>query len=502
MRAWRVGIIGGGPGGLMTAYSLQKAADAPFELTIFEASPRLGGKILTPTFAAAPVRYEAGAAEFYDYSHFDDDPLRELIAELGLAVRPMGGSAVILNGQVLANLDDIREHLGADACRSLQEFDRYAKDRTTAEEFYHSDAPEGGAQPAALGGFATCLDQVRHASARRYIECLIHSDLATEPEQTTLEYGLHNYLMNDPAYLRLYGIADGNERLPAELAARIAGEILLEQRVTGIRPQAGRFVVTSEHQGSRQEREFDFVVVALPHNSLGTIRFEGPRLAQAMQAHQRHFNHPAHYLRITMLFDQPFWRKVLSDSYWMLDAFGGCCLYDESSRIAGCRHGVLGWLLGGDVALAKSGLSDEALIGEALDSLPPMLDHGRSHFLEGRVHRWTGAVSAVPGGLVAKNLDRRHQPEPRESSGLFVVGDYLFDSTLNGVLDSAQYVANWLAAEMEHLGKRLNDRASEVRSDDRPQPAPRRVAAAPAARLDAVADHVRIADRVLPVAGG
>ena len=28
---------------------------------------------------------------------------------------------------------------------------------------------------------------------------------------------------------------------------------------------------------------------------------------------------------------------------------------------------------------------------------------------------------------------------------LFVVGDYLFDSTLNGVLDSADYAAGWIA---------------------------------------------------------
>jgi hypothetical protein len=27
------------------------------------------------------------------------------------------------------------------------------------------------------------------------------------------------------------------------------------------------------------------------------------------------------------------------------------------------------------------------------------------------------------------------------------VGDYLYDSTLNGVLDSAEHVAGWLAAE-------------------------------------------------------
>ena len=70
-----VGIIGGGPGGLMTAYSLQKLADTPLRVTIFEASSRVGGKILTPRFQNAPMNYEAGAAEFYDYSQIEEDAL-------------------------------------------------------------------------------------------------------------------------------------------------------------------------------------------------------------------------------------------------------------------------------------------------------------------------------------------------------------------------------------------------------------------------------------------
>jgi len=40
-----------------------------------------------------------------------------------------------------------------------------------------------------------------------------------------------------------------------------------------------------------------------------------------------------------------------------------------------------------------------------------------------------------------------HRPAPSEPA-LFVVGDYLFDSTLNGVLDSAEYVAGWVASEL------------------------------------------------------
>jgi hypothetical protein len=66
--------------------------------------------------------------------------------------------------------------------------------------------------------------------------------------------------------------------------------------------------------------------------------------------------------------------------------------------------------------------------------------------VESRVHRWINAVSALPGGWPPTGLDERHRPEPVGHPGLFLVGDYLFDSTLNGVLDSAQHVAGWVAA--------------------------------------------------------
>ncbi|MFN5076852.1 MAG: NAD(P)-binding protein, partial [Planctomyces sp.] len=41
----RIAIVGGGPGGLMTAWLLSRLANQPIELTLFEASSRTGGKI-------------------------------------------------------------------------------------------------------------------------------------------------------------------------------------------------------------------------------------------------------------------------------------------------------------------------------------------------------------------------------------------------------------------------------------------------------------------------
>jgi hypothetical protein len=195
-------------------------------------------------------------------------------------------------------------------------------------------------------------------------------------------------------------------------------------------------------------RDYDFVVVALPNNYLPLIEWHDAGLAAAIHRHHLHYDCPAHYLRVSILFEDIFWRDVFKDSYFMLDAFGGCCLYDESSRNGAKSHGALGWLLAGEAAVTMGNLSDEDLVERVLESLPRRLQHGRSLFVEGRVHRWLGAVNGMPGGARVQDMETRHVPE-RAEPNLFMVGDYLFDSTLNGVLDSADYVAEWLADHVE-----------------------------------------------------
>jgi protoporphyrinogen oxidase len=449
----KIGIVGGGPGGLMATYFLEKMANAPLEITLFEAADRLGGKILTPRFQAVPVAYEAGAAEFYDYSRFDVDPLKELIAELGLSTSPMGGSAVIMDNHILSNLEDINEHLGNSAGRELSAFDRRARDIMGPDDFYYSDHPEGSSHADLCPSnrtLASLIAGVNDSGARRYLTTLIHSDLATEPCRTNVAYGLQNYVMNDPDYMTLYGIVGGNDQLPNELAARISAKIRTEHRVNNIQFENlnRRIRIHSQRNVDAFQDEFDFVIVALPLAHLPSITFEDTKFQDAVDQHCEHYDHPAHYLRVTILFEKPFWRSTLTDSFWMLDQFGGCCLYDESSRQPGGHYGVLGWLLGGDEALQMCEWSDERLIDAALDSLPTFLREGRQYFVEAAVARWPAAVNAMPGGRRQLSQDRRHQPDANEHPNLFLVGDYMFDSTLNGVLDSAHYVASWITAEL------------------------------------------------------
>jgi monoamine oxidase len=437
--------VGGGPGGLFTAFLLERATAQPLRITLFEATDRLGGKVLSPRFAAAPIRYEAGAAEFYDYSPVGDDPLRNLVAELGLQTVPLGGSAVVIDGATLGNLDDVGRRLGTTARRAVEAFDQRARAAMTPREFYAAD--EAGAGPAR--SFSSSCELIGDPAARRYIESLIHSDLATEPESTSVSYGLQNYLMNDPAYMGLYCIGGGNEQLIDAIVARLATDMRLGCHVDEVAAaDAGRLCLTTREAAAGTVRceEFDAVVLALPIQHLAGVRVASERLAGAMRSHLAQFSHPAHYLRVTILFDEPFWRGRFDGGYAMLDAFGGSCLYDESARYPEPRLGVLGWLLGGSAAADWADADDEALVAAALHSLPASFGEPRPHLLEARVHRWINAVSALPGGWRPPNLDRRHQPDPVGHPNLFVVGDYLFDSTLNGVLDSATHVAGWLAS--------------------------------------------------------
>jgi protoporphyrinogen oxidase len=256
----------------MSAYFLEKYADHPLEITLFEATHRIGGKVSTQQFKSAPVTYEAGAAELYDYSHLDTDSLKELIFELGLPIQLMGGSAVIMNDRLLSNVEDIRDNFGSNVLNSLLHFHRIAKDEITPFEFYNSDYPEGVPVPPPARNFEHFLNDCTVPESKSFIENLIHSDLATEGAHTSITYGLQNYLMNDPTYMRLYCIEGGNEKLTQALAERINATIRLQTSVLSISKSAtGRIIIESSHQDSKRFDEFDYVIVALPHNHIKSI---------------------------------------------------------------------------------------------------------------------------------------------------------------------------------------------------------------------------------------
>ena len=459
-------IIGGGPGGLMSAWYLRRKLGELCRVTIFESSDRLGGKILTRKFESAPAMYEAGVAEIYDYSMTGPDPLRELIQHFGLQTIPMDAEQVHLDGELLTDLPGMRRKYGAKTAAAIEAFRKRCTEIISPVEYYEGVGAHDNEHPWAYLTCEEVLDrEVEDPTAKRFFKVMARSDIATEAHNTNGLNALKNFVMDIDGYISLYSIQNGNEQLIDCLLSEVDADIQLNHRVLKVGKTAGgRYQLNMMNGKGPETRDFDLVLMCLPHSWLATMGWEGETLRKSMVKHIAYFDRPAHYLRVSILFDEPFWGDKIQGSWFMSEAFGGCCVYNEGSRHDVGRHGVLNWLIAGSDALAFANLSDEELITAALKSLPASLGDARAHFIEGKIHRWLSSVNALPGGLPVRDVVTNHRPEPKEHRGLVLVGDYLFDSTLNGLLDSSDAATDIILTEMVRL-RRVRAQSDRPLSD-------------------------------------
>jgi monoamine oxidase len=436
----------------MTARLLEQRTRPTCEVTLFEASGRVGGKLQTQTFTVQRATYEVGVGECYDYEALGPDPLKDLVRSLGLTPKPTQGTAVSLDGQILCDDSDIVRHFGRQTLDAIRKFQRSVRARVSPDQWYAGFGPEDNQRCSARRSCADLLDSVQDSMARRYLQVSMHSDMAAEPHAVNGLIGLRSVLKGQRRYSAQYTLVGGMETLARALAASTARTtVRLALPVVAIGGDDRRGYTVTIRQGRRRESSvFDAVVLAVPYHDLHGIEWGDELLRRAMAAHLAHYDHPGHYLRISLLFERPFWRRHVSSFRMMLDAFGGCCLYDESHSDDGL--GVLGLLLAGTGAMTHANADDATLVAKAIDALPDALYGDTSRcLLEGRVHRWVGGVSATPGGWPLRDPDSAHRPEPIAHRGLAVVGDYLFDATLNGLLRSAEISTRLMVEQLSEV---------------------------------------------------
>lgn len=474
-----IAIIGGGPGGLMAAWHLKKKmAGLDARVTLYESADRLGGKIRTSRFEKAPAVYEAGVAEIYDYSRNGPDPLKDLITGVcGLSITPMDGEAVAMDGAFLDGIEGVRRRYGATTARAIEDFRALCATMMSPHAYYEGAGKDDNGHPwAALSARKLLQDMIKDDKARDLVRVMARSDIASENHLTNGLNALKNYLMDVDGYIDLYSIDGGIERFVEQLAGLHEAEVLTGRRVERIeRTDDGGYRLDLRGGMDRETRRFDLVLVCLPHNWLQTVRWGGPDLASAMADHIAHFDRPAHYLRVAALFETPFWREHVQGAWFMSEAFGGCCVYDEGARHDAAGKGVLNWLVAGSDVLAWGNLSDAELIDHAISTLPDAVrDAARAQFLEVRIHRHLASVNALPGGMPVRDPKTNHIPEPLRHPGLFLVGDYMFDSTLNGLLDSADLATDLAVSHVVKLRYETGaaHEAARLRNDAPSLPAP------------------------------
>jgi monoamine oxidase len=445
----RIGIIGGGITGMGTAHFLAKEAPEELAIDIFEASDRTGGMVLTSSFDTVPLPFEAGAAELYDIPH--TPTLLNLVNSFDLPTVTMEGSpTIVLDGKILRSLADLADGFGPLAAKAVEDFTALGKSMRSPQQYARASWPQDNDHPWAERTFASVLAEVPDEAARRYLMVQCHSDLATEPTLTNGVFGFDNLLIDEPEYCRLYAIKGGNEKLVQALRDSLKARIHLRSRVKAAwKNPDGTYTLSVRHEEGKKEHTFDAIVCALPYRRLKSVSWRGGDLSRAMEAHIAHYRFASHYLRVTLLFREPFWREVFDESYFVTDAFDGVCVYDESSRFDAKGYGILSFLLGGRSAFRWHMWCDGVIVRAALKALPAAVASGRHFFIEGRVNRWIRCVSRQPGGRPIMGLWQRHLPEPKTHGGFFAAGDYHFDSTINGALDSGKICAQMALC---HLG--------------------------------------------------
>lgn len=473
----RVAIIGGGPGGLFSAWHLEAKAGDACEITIYESSERVGGKIITGQMAGIGP-YEAGVAEIYDYSRLGPDPLRDLIVkELKLDIRHIDGGPCILQGKVMQTVEDLGPHFGPEAQDEAKRFRERCARMLSPQEFYLSIAEGDNAHPwSRLSGDQLLEGEINNEAARRYARVMAHSDVAAPPHLTHGLNFLKNVLMDVEGYLDIFSVIGGNEQIVEGLANQLYSKICLNSHVQAVQPLPdGTYKLDICVNGFVESTIADYVVFAVPLSAMSIIHLRSEALQQAIDKHIAYFDRPAHYLRATIAFQRPFWRSRIDKHWWMMDAFDGVCVYDESSRQNLGEFGVLSFLISGNAALSLANVSDERIEQLCLDALTPVWPEAPGLIVNRRIHRWMASVNAMPGGARIRRRLENHRPDPKRLHGVLIVGDYLFDSTLNGVMDSADSTTDLIVGDImrDRQARREAEQSARAATGEAPAARPR-----------------------------
>lgn len=463
----RVAIIGGGPGGLFTAWHLEAKTGDACEISIFESSERVGGKIFTGQMAGIGP-YEIGVAEIYDYSRLGPDPLRDLIEkELKLEIRHIEGGPCILDGRLLQSVDELGAHFGPLAQAEATRFRERCAEMLSPDAFYLSVVERDNAHPWQRFSGDELLDrEIDDETARRYARVMAHSDVAAAPHLTNGLNFLKNVLMDVDGYMDIFSVVGGNDQIVQRLADQLTARINLNTHVRAVEPLPdGTYKLDLLVNGFAETAIADYVVFAVPLSAMSMIALRSEPLRQTIDRHIGYFDRPAHYLRATLAFKRPFWRERIDKHWWMMDAFDGVCVYDESARQELGPFGVLSFLIAGNAALSLANVSDERIEQMCLDALAPVFPEAQDLIVNRRIHRWMASVNAQPGGARARRRQQNHRPNAEQLPGLLIVGDYLFDSTLNGVMDSADTTTDIVVADLlkaRHAARKASSAPDET----------------------------------------
>ncbi|MEK7257092.1 MAG: FAD-dependent oxidoreductase, partial [Bacteroidota bacterium] len=271
----RIAIVGGGIAGLNALHTLKKAG---MDATIYEASGRSGGRILTSQKVMGEGTWTEFGGEFIDTIHED---MHNLVKEFGLELvdllapseSELTSAAFFFNGQHYS-MAQVAEAFQPFAARLKADIDLLPDDIN-----YRTATPE-----------VVRLDKL---SITQYLDELSMSGLVKSLLESAYEaeYGLSPQVQSSinllflispeikEGQIELFGESDerymvkgGNQQIPDLLAKKYPNHIELNRSLLRIRQSGSGFRL--QFSGRKDEVKADFVILTLPFTKLREVEMD------------------------------------------------------------------------------------------------------------------------------------------------------------------------------------------------------------------------------------
>jgi monoamine oxidase len=337
----KIAIVGGGIAGLNAAYQLKKAG---FSATIYEASSRLGGRILSKKgLVGAGLVTDIGGSLI----NSDHEDILSLVKEfkLGLFNRiedanrfqyPEVGyyfdGRARSESEIAKKLRSLAEQIGRDAALIDRDFDRFAPelDKLSVAQYLDKHA-----------------DKIPEPFIRELIENAIRVEYGVEPNQSSslqllfalpTVNGLEVEILgeSDEAFM----VQEGSGQIVDRLAANLQGAIRTRMQLTEIQSQGNGFRLTFN---KLNRVNADYVIIAIPFPVLRRVSLQvklKPKFKRFINEVNLGLNE-----KLFAGFKEKAWRQPAGFINEMWTDLGFSEIWDETQRQVNRPDGIVTFFL-------------------------------------------------------------------------------------------------------------------------------------------------------------
>ena len=446
----KIAIIGAGLAGLSAAYHLKKAG---LYATVYEASNRIGGRVLTAHGALAESLVTELGGELINSDH---DDMKALIEEFGLSLFDRSKikeenvpetnyyfeSKAWTEEELVKLLGPICAVIAKDAALIEKDYDKYGPslDELSVKDYLDKHN-----------------DKLTHPVARALLEAGIRVEFGMEPHESSALQLLYNLPVVEDENLDLlsesdeiFAVTGGSDRIIVALKNALPEQIVTGQALVQIRDNESGYALTFS---SGKVEQVDYVVMAIPFTAMRHIKNE-----VKIPANLRSFILEATLGRnekVIAGFNTRAWRtpQGFSGEVWAGDGFEEA--WDSSARQPEIPSGTLTFFLGGETAMSATMHTAEdnaaALVSSLETYLPGIAPAANKRALQ---TEWiknpytNGSYSTFrPGQLTAFGdyfwIDGESEDERQDVrvGNLFFIGEHLSDSSygfMNGAAETGR----------------------------------------------------------------